>query len=345
MAGEHSPPTPAGLPVAAGPHAAAVWQSLRLPNGWEGESHPFARGPGPLLPWAGLDDAKEPGAPRGHEGGVVNAGQFESPSQWMRALVTGVTAALLAVGTPAFAGTVVCGVGTQVESDASVKPGTIAEIGTTPPHVGWYRVVYDWSPRGEWYPPDTWKFRPVGSKSICTLPSGGGGTGAGAAPAPAPRPQPAKEPAPASQRQATSTARCKAGTKVVDRQQRAGEVLGEDNGMCVVRLKDGGTRSYLAWMLSPEGGAPPGAEGGLTPGRYACSATGAGTFPIEIRDGSKYVDRAGKAGSFSYDAGTSRITFSSGSLAGQYSKLLGSGKFGLSSKETSMFYAVCNLRR
>jgi hypothetical protein len=38
------------------------------------------------------------------------------------------------------------------------------------------------------------------------------------------------------------------------------------------------------------------------------------------------------------------ITFTTGSLAGQYSKLLGAGKFGLSSKKTTMFYTVCNLK-
>jgi hypothetical protein len=72
---------------------------------------------------------------------------------------------------------------------------------------------------------------------------------------------------------------------------------------------------------------------------------GAGFFRIEIRDGSEYVDRAGKSGSYSFDAASGRITFSSGSLAGQYSKLLKPGKFGLASSPTGQFYTVCNLRR
>lgn len=83
----------------------------------------------------------------------------------------------------------------------------------------------------------------------------------------------------------------------------------------------------------------------MDPGTYTCSAPGAGFFRIEIRDGSQYVDRAGKSGSYSFDAASGRITFSSGSLSGQHSKLLKPGKFGLASSPTGQFYTVCNLKR
>jgi hypothetical protein len=46
-----------------------------------------------------------------------------------------------------------------------------------------------------------------------------------------------------------------------------------------------------------------------------------------------------------YDAATGIITFGSGSLAGQHSKLLKPGKFGLASSPTKQFYTVCNLKR
>jgi hypothetical protein len=78
---------------------------------------------------------------------------------------------------------------------------------------------------------------------------------------------------------------------------------------------------------------------------YTCSAPGAGFFRIEIRDDSEYVDRAGQTGSYSFDTTTGIITFGSGSLAGQHSKLLKPGKFGLASSPTKQFYTVCNLKR
>jgi hypothetical protein len=83
----------------------------------------------------------------------------------------------------------------------------------------------------------------------------------------------------------------------------------------------------------------------LDTGTYTCSAPGAGFFRIELRDGSTYVDRAGKSGSYSFDAASGRIAFSSGSLEGQFSKLLKPGKFGLASSPTGQFYTVCNLKR
>ena len=53
---------------------------------------------------------------------------------------------------------------------------------------------------------------------------------------------------------------------------------------------------------------------------------------------------SGSRGSYSLDAATSMIRFSSGSLSGYNSKLLGPGKFGLSEDSTTMFYTVCKLQ-
>jgi hypothetical protein len=250
------------------------------------------------------------------------------------------------VAMPALAADVPCAVGTQVEGEMGT--GAVAEIGTQPPHVGWVRITHSWSPKGEWYDWRIWDVHPSGTKDRCVAP---GATG----------PQPAGEPASfgmpvrddddppaaaqapaASTPRTTSTDRCPAGRAVVDRQQRAGNVLGEANGMCVVRLADGTTRSYLDWMLAAPGEADAGTGGsGLELGDYSCSLGAAGTFPITIGNGS-YRDRAGKSGAWSYDAAGGAITFSSGSLQGTYSKKLGPGKFGLSSAPTKQFYAVCN---
>lgn len=62
-----------------------------------------------------------------------------------------------------------CQVGTKVQGDmGGGKAGTIAEIGTESPHVGWYRIVFDWNaPRGDWYDPRTWQIRIAGTDSRC----------------------------------------------------------------------------------------------------------------------------------------------------------------------------------
>jgi hypothetical protein len=86
-----------------------------------------------------------------------------------------------------------------------------------------------------------------------------------------------------------------------------------------------------------------GAGESLPPGKYACTAPGAGTFPITIQ-GDKYTDRAGKSGTFKMQDG-GVLVFGSGSLAGNYSRKLGPAKFGLSSAKGKSFYTVCNLKK
>lgn len=94
----------------------------------------------------------------------------------------------------------------------------------------------------------------------------------------------------------------------------------------------------------PPAPAPVVDGGPLEPGSYSCSAEAAGTFPIEVIDGNRYRDRAGTVGEYAYDAATSRITWTSGSLAGQYGRKLKPGKFGLSSAPARTLYVVCNRR-
>lgn len=239
------------------------------------------------------------------------------------------TLVLLAGG--ASAATMPCGVGWRVYTELSDKVGTIEEIGTEAPHVGWYRISYDWAPAGEWYSPQVVDIFPEATKDRCQ-PNGSSTRTESAAPAPASDASPVPS-------DLESTQACPDGRRVVDRERRTGTVRGERNGMCVVELDSGGGRSYLAWMLEAEGGAP--ATGnGLTPGHYACSAGAAGSFPIEIVDGSSYVDRAGTRGSYSLDG--DGIDFASGSLTGYYARVLGNGKFGLSSKAARSFSVVCN---
>ncbi len=138
------------------------------------------------------------------------------------------------------------------------------------------------------------------------------------------------------------------GTIVTDRTQKTGPIIGVSNGMCVFQLPDGTKRNAMAWMLTTAGAAAPGTPGGgaasLTRGAYVCSMSSAGgQFPITIKSGSRYSDRAGKEGSYAISG--KRITFSSGSLVGQYSEVLSSTKFGLSTRFNGMFYGICNLKK
>ena len=88
-------------------------------------------------------------------------------------------ACALALGASvAGAATVNCGVGDRVAGEfGGGEIGTIAEIGRQSPHVGAYRIVFSWSPRGEWYHPNTWDVHPEGSADRCQPAQGGGAAG------------------------------------------------------------------------------------------------------------------------------------------------------------------------
>ena len=152
--------------------------------------------------------------------------------------------ALMAGG--ASSATTPCGVGWRVYTELSSKIGTIEEIGTEAPHLGWYRISYDWAPAGEWYSPAIVDIFPEATQDRCQPP---GDRSA--------KPQPAAA-APASDASPvpsglSSTATCPAGRRVVDRERRAGTVRGGRNGMCVVELDSGGGRTLTLLPLSPEG--------------------------------------------------------------------------------------------
>ncbi len=66
-----------------------------------------------------------------------------------------------------------CQVGARVQVEMiGDAVGTITEIGVEPPHVGWYRVVFDWNvrggnPKGEWYNPKNREIRIAGTGTKC----------------------------------------------------------------------------------------------------------------------------------------------------------------------------------
>jgi hypothetical protein len=239
---------------------------------------------------------------------------------------------------PAFGADVTCGVGQKIEGGmGGGQVGEILEVGSEPPHLGWYRIAFTWAPQGEWYDPRSWKVHPQGSRERCVAPASAEPATV-AAPDTAPS-EPESKPSTPSD---PSTDACPAGTEVVDRERRRGTVQGERDGMCVVRLVDGSEHSYLRWMLSAADAAP--ASAPLPAGTYVCSTNGAGIFRIALNGKGGYIDRAGTRGDYAI-ASDGRLGFEGGSLDGYPSKVLGAGKFGLASEATTRFHTVCNLKR
>ena len=66
-----------------------------------------------------------------------------------------------------------CQVGARVQVEMIDNAiGRITELGTQPPHVGWYRIVYDWNvrsgnPKGDWYNPKNREIRIDGTDTKC----------------------------------------------------------------------------------------------------------------------------------------------------------------------------------
>lgn len=91
-------------------------------------------------------------------------------SKRMFTLTTAVALGLLvSAGTEAVAQGQGCTVGTRIEfADGGRGVGTILEIGTQSPHLGWYRVVFKWNgPNGDWYSPKDWGIFVAGTKNKC----------------------------------------------------------------------------------------------------------------------------------------------------------------------------------
>jgi hypothetical protein len=81
---------------------------------------------------------------------------------------TFITALFVASGDVS-AQTATCAVGTQVAFEWSPDTvGTIAEIGTEYPHVGWFGIKFSWSERIQWSAPDSKGLLIAGTKTPCT---------------------------------------------------------------------------------------------------------------------------------------------------------------------------------
>ncbi len=157
------------------------------------------------------------------------------------------------------------------------------------------------------------------------------------------------------------TGACKVGARVVDRQNRTGVVTEARASDCRVKLDDGESRFYLAWMLTAAGnsssssvekasssGSANGADlaSGLVAGRYQCwAASGvAGTMRLVIKNGSTYADSRGTTGEYTYDRTTGKIVFDSGPWGGYFGKKLGPKHIGISSRSGNFYGTTCELK-
>ncbi|MBI3147692.1 MAG: hypothetical protein HYZ17_04190 [Betaproteobacteria bacterium] len=81
-------------------------------------------------------------------------------------------------------------------------------------------------------------------------------------------------------------------------------------------------------------------------GTYHCVAAGgvAGTLQIVIKSASRYADRKGKTGEYTYDAKSGEIRFPSGPWEGFYGAQLRAGKIGIASRPGGSYNTICDLK-
>lgn len=101
-------------------------------------------------------------------------------TQWSPAAVA--FTVLILVSVQAAAQNNGCAVGARVTVELiDNATGTITEIGTAPPHVGWYRIVFDWNVRsgnlqGDWYNPKNREIVIAGTRTKCGQAAAAGNT-------------------------------------------------------------------------------------------------------------------------------------------------------------------------
>lgn len=147
---------------------------------------------------------------------------------------------------------------------------------------------------------------------------------------------------------------CQVGARVVDRQDRTGVVTEAKGSDCRVKLDNGESRFYLAWMLAaadkarkPEAETAQGGKSApLATGNYECWAAGgvAGTMRISIRNATTYADSKGVSGKYSLDAESGKFEFDTGPWKGYFGKKLGPKKFGVSSRPGNYYGTTCDLK-
>jgi hypothetical protein len=136
---------------------------------------------------------------------------------------------------------------------------------------------------------------------------------------------------------------CTAGTRVTDKSNKSGTVIGIEGHMngCRVRLDDGTETFYLFWMLHYAGTSSE-TNDKLVPGIYKCYAAGNYTFmDLSITSPNTYTS-AGESGRY-HVTPTRDIVFESGSLTKYRAHLLDGPSIGLNSNGDSFYGTTCDL--
>jgi hypothetical protein len=136
---------------------------------------------------------------------------------------------------------------------------------------------------------------------------------------------------------------CTAGTRVTDKSNKSGTVIGIEGQMngCRVRLDDGTETFYLFGMLHYAGTSSE-TNDKLVPGIYKCYAAGNYTFmDLSITSSNTYTS-AGESGRY-HVTPTRDIVFESGSLAKNRAHLLDWPNIGLNSNGDSLYGTTCDL--
>jgi hypothetical protein len=136
---------------------------------------------------------------------------------------------------------------------------------------------------------------------------------------------------------------CVVGTKVMDRKDRTGQIIGVRNGMCRVQLDGGGVDSYLHWMLRPAGATR--VTDKLVTGLYTCYTLAGNTtnyafIDIHIDGPNQYRDKKGNGGRYRLEP-SGRIVFESGSLSSANAKLLSGPRIGLNMSGGNVYNTTC----
>ena len=137
-----------------------------------------------------------------------------------------------------------------------------------------------------------------------------------------------------------SDKQCVVGSKVADRENRAGKVVSVDSSKCRVLLDGSGqTTTYLFWMLHAAGDSAE-TNDKLVIGKYNCYVGSQGTGGMRITGPATY-ESDGKAGAYRVEA-SRKIVFESGPFSTFHAKLLPGPRIGLNMNGSTFYNMTCD---
>ena len=142
-----------------------------------------------------------------------------------------------------------------------------------------------------------------------------------------------------------SADQCKVGTRVMDKENKSGTIVGIDRYMSLCQVKlDGGTENYyLFWMLRTAGTSAE-TNDKLVPGTYQCYASGNYTFMDVSITGTNSYSSAGASGRF-HVTPSRDIIFENGPLSKDRAHLLEGPSIGLNTNGGTFYGTTCDLKK